>query len=275
MTKTCRAKKRDQRLARDDRPAEDHLDELASHDRHPPRDRRHDAEPPVRVLVEAEDLAGERHAQRHDQQQHADDPRQLARVLERAEEKHLHHVDEHQGDHEVRAPAVHRAKKPAQRLLGVEDEEAPVGLAGRRHVDERQADPGHDLDHEEREGAAAEDVEPARRAAGHAVLGGLLQRRAELQAPVEPGPDVPDQAHGAPSGLDAAAATLPRARAWASSRRGSRGGRSRPCGRSGRARAAEGPRRGCRPRSTPRRGTGTGTAPTPRTSAPDSRGERS
>ncbi len=187
-----------QRLARDDRAAEHHLDELAADERDAPRDRGSDPEAPVRVLVEAQDLAGERHAQRHDEKQHAHDPGELARILERAEEKHLRHVDEHEGDHEVGAPAVHRPQEPAQRLLGVEDEQAPPGLVGRRHVDEREADAGDDLNEEERERAAAEDVQPARRAPGHAMLRGVLQRRSELEAPVEPGEHGADHAHGTP-----------------------------------------------------------------------------
>ena len=57
-------------------------------------DRRADAEPPVRVLVEAQHLAGEGHAERAQEQDDADDPGQLARILVGAEEEHLDHVDE-------------------------------------------------------------------------------------------------------------------------------------------------------------------------------------
>ena len=56
--------------------------------------------------------------ERQSSRKHADDPGQLARELVGAEEEHLRHVDEHERDHEVRAPAVHRAKEPAERLLG-------------------------------------------------------------------------------------------------------------------------------------------------------------
>ena len=158
-----------QRLAGDDRPAQHHLDELAARrTARAPRSTQPMPSPqyaswskrrtwPVKAMPSVRAAAD------------ADDPGQLARVLERAEEEHLHHVDEHQRDHEVGAPPVHRAQKPAERLLGVEDARGSVGLVGRRHVDERQADPGHDLQHEERERAAAEDVPPARRAARHAV----------------------------------------------------------------------------------------------------------
>ena len=66
-----------------------------------------DAQAPVGVLIEAQNLAGEGHAQRHQQQKNADDPGELAGKFVGAEEKYLRHVDEHDGDHEVRSPAVH------------------------------------------------------------------------------------------------------------------------------------------------------------------------
>ena len=82
-------------------------------------------------------------------------------------------------DHEVRAPAVHGAQEPAERLLVVEGLQAVPGLVGRRHVDEREADAGDDLEHEERQRGAAEDVPPARRAARHAdASAAVADRRA-------------------------------------------------------------------------------------------------
>ena len=60
-----------QRLAGDDRAAEEDLDELQAHQRDAPGDRRADAESPVRILIPAQDLAGESHAQRHQQEKDA------------------------------------------------------------------------------------------------------------------------------------------------------------------------------------------------------------
>ena len=60
-----------QRLAGDDRPAEHELDELRADERNAAGDRRADAESPVRVLIEAQDLPGKRHAQRHEEQEDA------------------------------------------------------------------------------------------------------------------------------------------------------------------------------------------------------------
>ena len=79
------------------------------------RDRRADAEAPVRVLIEAQHLAGESHAERHQQKKNADDPGEFARKFVRAKEKNLDHVNQHDGDHEVRAPAVQRANEPTER----------------------------------------------------------------------------------------------------------------------------------------------------------------
>ena len=134
-----------QRLAGDDRATEQDLHELQADERHAAHDRRADAESPVRVLIPAQDLAGEGHAQRHQQEKDAGQPRQLARILVGPEQQHLHHVEQDDRHHEVRAPPVHRAQEPAERLLEVEDEEAGVRLAGRRDVDERQADARHHL----------------------------------------------------------------------------------------------------------------------------------
>ena len=49
---------------------------------------------PIGVLIEAQHLAREGHAERHQQQKDAEDPRQLARKLVGPEEEDLHHVDE-------------------------------------------------------------------------------------------------------------------------------------------------------------------------------------
>ena len=80
-------------------------------------DRRSDAKTPICVLIEAHHLPGERHAEGHEQQEDADNPGELARKFIRPEEKDLRHVDQHDRDHEIRSPAVHRAQEPAQRQV--------------------------------------------------------------------------------------------------------------------------------------------------------------
>ena len=121
-----------ERLAADDGTAEHQVDQLAADPRHAADDGSADAEAPVGVLIEAQHLAGEGHAEREQQQEDADDPGEFARIFVRAEEKDLHHVDEHDGDHEVRAPAVHGAQKPAERDVVVEELQAASRLRWRR-----------------------------------------------------------------------------------------------------------------------------------------------
>ena len=233
-----------QRLPRDDRAAEQQVHHLASQQRRAPHDRRADAEAPVGVLIEAQHLAGERHPEGAEEQEDAGDPGQLARVLVGAEEEHLRHVDAHHGDHEVRAPAVHRAQVPAERLLVVQHLEALPGAGGRGHVDRRQADAGDHLDHEQDERSAAEDIPPARGLARDAVPGHLGERRADSEPLIEPLAELAQHLRRAPT---ASGAVRPAPAA----------ARPVPCTGTDRADAAAVRRRGRRWRSTRRRDTGT------------------
>ena len=115
MTKTCSAKKRESVGPPMMGPPSMQVDERAADQGNAAHDGGADAEAPVGVLIEAQHLAGEGHAEREQQQEDADDPGEFARKFVRAEEKDLRHVDEHDGDHEVRSPAVQRAQKPAER----------------------------------------------------------------------------------------------------------------------------------------------------------------
>src|SRR5262249_6305791 len=116
--------------AGDDGSAQHQLDDGRTEDGDAAGDRRADPEPPVGVLVEAQHLSGERHAQRHEQEEDAQDPGQLARVLVGPEQEDLHHVDEDDRDHEVRAPAVHGADEPSEGHVVVEGLQAAPGLPG-------------------------------------------------------------------------------------------------------------------------------------------------
>src|SRR3989442_12066955 len=78
-----------QRAPRDDRTAEQHLNERVADTRGTRCDRRPDPEPPVRVLIPPEYLAREGHAERAQEQEHADDPRELTRVFVGAKQKDL------------------------------------------------------------------------------------------------------------------------------------------------------------------------------------------
>ncbi len=185
--------------AADDGPAKQRVNEVAADPGNAAGDGCADAEAPVGVLVKAENLAGEGHAEGEQEQEDAENPGELARVFVGSEHEDLDHVDEHDGDHEVRAPAVNGAQEPAERDVVVEELEARPGLARGRRVDEREQDAGDDLQHEEHGGGGAEDVPPAG-AAGRCGMGGglgdgLLETETALKPVVDAGDALLEVAH--------------------------------------------------------------------------------
>ena len=149
-------------------------------------DRSSDSQSPVGVLIEAQHLSAEGHAQSHQQEEDADDPGEFTRELVGPEQKDLHHMNQNNRHHEVGAPSVHRADEPAERHLMIQSLQAAPCLAGRGHVNQGQQNSGHKLEKEDGERRAAEHVEPARRVPWHGMFGGFANRRRELQAMVEP-----------------------------------------------------------------------------------------
>src|SRR6266702_5283373 len=103
------------------------MDEFGADKWHASHDRCADSKPPISILVEAQDLPGEGHPERHQQEQHPDHPGEFAGKLEGAEEKDLHHVNDHQSHHEIRAPTMKRADEPSKCLLMVEGLETVPG----------------------------------------------------------------------------------------------------------------------------------------------------
>src|ERR1700735_1501620 len=93
---------------------------------------------------------------------------------------------DHQGDHEVGAPAVQRAQIPSERLLVVQIDEAVPGAIGGWRIDSSQADAGDHLQNEHDQRRAAEDVPPARCAARYGMLGDFGDRATDFQTGVEP-----------------------------------------------------------------------------------------
>src|SRR5262249_43923508 len=117
---------------------------------------------------------------------------ELPRELVRPEQEDLDHVDEDDGDHEVRAPTVEGANEPAGADLLVQGLEPVPRLPGGGDVLEGEQDPGHELEREHGHRRAAEDVEPTRGATRDRVLHRRLDRRAELEPVVEPPRYAPD-----------------------------------------------------------------------------------
>src|ERR1700678_2909319 len=83
-----------------------------------------DAESPVGILIETKYLARKCHAECHQQQEHAKNPGQLSRELICTEEEDLRHVNQHNGDHKVRSPTMHRAQEPAKSQLVIKNVQA-------------------------------------------------------------------------------------------------------------------------------------------------------
>jgi hypothetical protein len=170
----------------DDGSTEQQMDERRADERYAAHDGGSDAEAPVGVLIEAHDLSGKGHAEREQEKEDADDPGEFAREFVCAEEEDLHHVDEHDGDHEVRTPAVQRAQIPAERNSVVENAEAGPGFVGRGAVDEGEQDAGDNLHQEQDRGGAAEDIHPAGVVRGCGMGGRVGERLDEAQAVLEP-----------------------------------------------------------------------------------------
>ena len=84
MTKTCRAKNRDSESPPITSDAEQELHDDGADHRHATGHRAGDRQPPVGVGIPTQHLAAEEHAERAEQQEHADDPGQLARILVRS-----------------------------------------------------------------------------------------------------------------------------------------------------------------------------------------------
>ena len=134
-----------------------------------------DDDRPGRVLVPAQELAGEAHAERAARAA----GRPISQFISRGnlyepEEEHLRHVHADHQHHRRGAEVVQAAQEAAERRVVRDEEERVVGLRRRGDVRERERDAAHDLDDEREQRRAAEHVPPAR-----AARDGVRQDRAE------------------------------------------------------------------------------------------------
>ena len=88
-------------------------DEVAD-EGHAAGDLRADRGRPVGLLVPGQQVAGEAHAQREQQQADADQPGQLAGIFVGGGHEHPQHVDEDHDHHQRRAPVMDAADQPAE-----------------------------------------------------------------------------------------------------------------------------------------------------------------
>ena len=82
-----------QRSTRDDRSAQHQFHGCGTYDWDTACDRRSDAKPPVRILIEAQHLPAECHTECHQQKEYANYPGKLSREFISPKEEDLHHVD--------------------------------------------------------------------------------------------------------------------------------------------------------------------------------------
>ena len=149
------------------------------------RNRRADAETPIRIGIPTHDLPREREAQRGQAEEHARNPSEFAGKLVGAVEKHLRKMDEHHDAHRIRTPTVERAQHPAKRNLFVDVHEAFVGLRRAGRVDRGQHNAARDLNREEHHGRAAEHIPPLG-VARHAMEHRLAEHPQDAGAVIEP-----------------------------------------------------------------------------------------
>ena len=191
-----------QRGATDVLPGDDERREEATDDGRPRGLLRRDDDGPERVLVPPQQLSGERHRERGEEEERAAHPVRLARELVRAEQEDLRHVHEDEDHHRAGAEVVDAAHDAAERRLAADELERVVRAVRRRHVRHGQTDAGRHLHDEHRERRASEDVPPADAAlerGGHRMRQHRADGVLELEAQSDPPADRPDEpAHGEP-----------------------------------------------------------------------------
>jgi hypothetical protein len=119
------------------------------------------------------------------QDDHAEEPFELPRVLVGAEEEHAPHVQEEENDEDAGAPFVHPANEPPEGELVRDLLDGVVRLVGRGPVVHRQDDAGHELDEESGQRGRAKRVEPVR-LAGNAPEEEVLDGANETGSLLEP-----------------------------------------------------------------------------------------
>ena len=114
---------------------------------------------PESQLVPGQQIAGEAQKQRDQQQPHAQHPVEFPRLLVSAGEEHAAQVQEHDGHHAVRRPAVHIAQEDAEGHRAAQVQHAVVRLRGGGHVVEHQEHAG---DHQNQKQEERHQPQPQR-----------------------------------------------------------------------------------------------------------------
>ena len=88
------------------------------------------------------------------------------------------------------------AQKPAERDPMIQHLEGVPGLGAGRHVNQGEQNAGDDLDEKEDQRCAAKHVPPTRRLTRNRMLHYFAQRLDEIQAFIEPFPEIGPRSHG-------------------------------------------------------------------------------
>jgi hypothetical protein len=158
----------------------------AADDGHGARNPRPDLGGEERQLVPRQEIAAEAEREHQEQQQHAAQPRQLARLPVGLQEERAEHVHEGQQNEQVRRPAVDVPDEPPELHLRHDELDALVGLVGARPVVQQEHDAGRDLHADQEQRHAAHVVPDLVGVDRHALLGHEVADAAEIDPIVEP-----------------------------------------------------------------------------------------
>src|SRR6201997_2103929 len=164
------------------------------------RDGCSNTESPIGILIKAQHLPAECHAQRHQQQKDADNPGKFSRELVSSKKNHLDHMNKDNGHHEIGAPAMHSADEPAESDVMVQGLQTAPCFSSRGNIDQRKENSSHDLQNEHWQCRAPKDVPPASGISWHGMFGHLANRRRKLKAVVKPVSQFRNHSHGLPLG---------------------------------------------------------------------------
>jgi hypothetical protein len=115
---------------------------------------------PVSLLVPRQQISGETHTDRSEEKNYAGEPGDFSGVLVGSHEKRAQHVSKNKNHHQACAPVVDASDQPAESYLVHDVLDARVGMVWRRHVINRQEDPGENLEQKQKQAGASQRIPP-------------------------------------------------------------------------------------------------------------------
>ena len=142
---------------------------------------------PIRGLIPGQHRPGDGHRQHQEEEHHAADPVELARLLVAGGDEGAQcvHADEQHQD--VGAPEMDATDPVTEEVVGAQVQQAAVGVGDRGDVVEEQEDAGEELDDDHDQGRTAQGVGPPA-SLGDRLVQPLVEQPGDAGAIVEPGP---------------------------------------------------------------------------------------